>query len=116
MLRSCLPHPLLECSQGVVKMAFNSSHIITQPFDTIFSAFVDLLGNGFFLIPITFLAVGLYMKYHNLVVVFAFLTGACSLLSSGAIFIDYPEMAYIYAVFSGLAIAGLILSVLFIRR
>lgn len=97
-------------------MPFNGSEIIDDPVDTIFSPFTDLLGNVFWLFPITFLAIALYVKTRNMISVFAFLIGSCSLLSAGNMFISNPEMAFIYFIFSMLAVAGLILSVLFIKR
>lgn len=97
-------------------MPFNGSEIIDEPFDTLFAPFTDLLGNVFWLAPITFLALALYIKTRNMVSVFAFIIGACSLLSAGNMFINNPEMAFVYFMFSMLAVVGLILSVLFIRR
>lgn len=97
-------------------MPFNGSEIIDDPFNTIFSPFTDLFGTGFWLIPITFIAVALYVKTRNVVSVFAFLLAGCALLASGNIFAGYPEMAYVYILIGLLALVALVLGIIFIRR
>jgi len=97
-------------------MPFNGSEIIDNPFSTIFSPFTDLFGTGFWLIPLTFMAVALYIKTKNIISVFAFLLAASALLASGSIFAGYPEMAYVYIIIGLLAIVSMVLGILFIRR
>lgn len=97
-------------------MPFNGSEIIDNPFNTIFSPFTDLFGTGFWLIPITFIAVALYVKTRNVVSVFAFLLAGCALLAGGNIFLGYPEMAYVYILIGLLALVALVLGIIFIRR
>ena len=97
-------------------MLFNTSEIIDDPFNTIFNPFTDLFGNGFWLIPLTFIAVALYVKTRSVVSVFAFLAAGCALLGTVNMFTGYPEMAYVYILIGLLALVVLVLGIIFIRR
>jgi hypothetical protein len=97
-------------------MPINGSELIDNPMDTIFSPFVDLLGPSFWLIPLTFITIALYVKTRDTVIVSIFMIGSGVLLSSGSIFAGYPEMALAYMIFSGLGIVGLIAGIFFMRK
>ena len=99
-----------------IVMAINGTDFINNPWNTTFSPFVDLLGMGFYLIPLSFIAVALYMKTRNPagVSVFIFVSGL--LLSGGSIFANYPEMAVVYTVFTAMGFVGLVLSIFFNRN
>ena len=97
-------------------MPFNTSPMINDTFNTIFSPYTDLFSNLFWLIPLTFIAVALYTRTRSLPAVFGFLVASCTLLAGGNMFIGSPEIAFLYFMFSALALVGLVLSVLFIRR
>jgi len=97
-------------------MTVNGSELIEQPFETITSSFTDLLGPGFFLIVLVFIAVALYVKTHDLVVVTAFLLGSGVLLSAGSIFTGYGEMALLFSVVAVIGIIGLIASTFFTKQ
>ena len=97
-------------------MAINGTDLVDNPFDTIFDCFTDLFGNGFFLIPLTFIAVALYMKTRNPVLVSAFIWGSGLLLASGNMFMNYPEMALVYGLFTAIGIVGVILGLVFNRK
>lgn len=97
-------------------MALNGSEFIDAPLETIFSPFTDLLGTGFYLIPLTFIVIALYIKTRDVVVASAFMMASGVLLSSGAIFADYPEMAFVYLIFTVLGIVGIVLGIFFMRK
>jgi len=97
-------------------MPINGSELIDSPMDTIFSPFVDLLGTSFWLIPLTFITIALYVKTRDTVIVSMFMIASGVLLSSGSIFAGYPEMALAYLLFSGLGIVGLIAGIFFMRK
>ena len=97
-------------------MPFNTSPIINDTFNTTFSPYTNLLGNLFWLIPLSVIATALYVKTQNIIAVFAFLAASSSMLVAGNIYIGSPEIAFIYIVVSALALVGLVLSILFIRK
>ena len=97
-------------------MPVNGSELLDNPFNTIFSPFTELLGNGFFLIPVTIIAAALYVKTRSPVAVSAFLMGSGLLLSGGSLFSGYPEMIDVYALITVIGIVGLIASLFFMRK
>ena len=97
-------------------MAINGSELIDNPWDTIFSTFTDQLGNSFWLVPVSFIAVALYIKTRNPVLVSAYMIASGLLLASGNIFLGSPEMMYVYIIFSVLGLVGLILGIFFIKK
>jgi len=94
----------------------NGSDLIDSPWTTTFSVFTDLLGNGFYLVPISVLALALYIRTRNPVVSSVFMMGSGLLLSSGSMFMDYPEMVKVYVAFTAVGLVGSILSVLFMNK
>jgi len=94
----------------------NGSELIDKPWDTIFSPFTELLGAGFFLIPVSVMATALYVKTHSPVIVSCFLIASGIFLSTGSLFGSYPEMITVYALFTTIGIMGLIVSLFFIRK
>ena len=97
-------------------MTVNGSELINNPFDTIFSPFVDLLGTGFYLIPLTFICIALYIKTREPAVVSAFMLASGTLLSGGSIFTGYGSMGFAYMMLAALGLIGLILSIFFMRE
>ena len=99
-------------------LEINGTDLLNNPFTTIFSPFINLLGSGFFLIPISFITMALYVKTRNLVTVSAFMIASGSLLTGVSMFSTYPEMgSYVYPIFTGIGVASLVLGFIFsIRR
>lgn len=97
-------------------MPFNGSEFIDSPFNTTFAPFTDLFGTGFWLIPLSFITTALYVKTRNPVGVSAFMIASGLILSSGNMFMNHPEMSYIYMIFAGLGMVGVILSIFFIKK
>ena len=97
-------------------MPINGSEFISNPWTTIFSPWVDLLGTGFYLIPLTFISMALYMKTRDTASVSMFMLGSGALLSSGSIFTGYSEMALAYLIFTGIGIVGLVGSIFFMKK
>ena len=97
-------------------MAINGTDFINSPWATTFSPFTNLLGAGFYLIPLSFIAVALYIKTRNPVLVSGYMIASGLLLAGGNIFLGAPEMMYVYIIFSVLGLVGLILSIFFIKE
>jgi len=91
-------------------MAFNGSELLDQPWETIFSVFTDIIGYGFYLVPISFIAVALYIKTKTVAVSGMWLM-ATTILVGSAIFNEYPVMSYIYFIIAAFSLTGVIISV-----
>lgn len=88
----------------------NGSEILEKPWDSFFSRFTDIFGYSFFLIPIGFIALALYLKTRNVTVVSVWLMGSCSLLGAG-IFTMYPTMGFVYFLFAIIGFVATIFSI-----
>ena len=97
-------------------MALNGTDFINNPWDTTFDSFTDLFGMGFYIIPITFIAIALYIKTRNPMLASSFIWASGILLTSGHIFMNYPEAAKIYLVFTIIGIVGTLLSLIFNKK
>jgi len=97
-------------------MPINGSEIIESPWDTIFSPFTDLLSNGFWLIPIGFIGVALYIKTHSLSSTGIWLTISSLLLAGGNIYTGYFELSLIYAIFTVIGIMSIVVDIFFMRK
>ena len=97
-------------------MAVNASELVYSPWTTVFSPFVDLLGTGFYLIPVSFIAVALYIKTKDLMVSSVWLIASGLLLSGGGIFAGYWEMSSLYVLVCALGVTGTVMSIFFMRK
>jgi len=97
-------------------MPFNSSGISTNPFDTIISPFTDLLGIGFFIIPLAIIATALYVKTKSPIAVSAFLMASGTLFTSAGMFASYPEMVAVFMIVTLMGVVGMFLSIYFMRK
>lgn len=93
----------------------NGSEILDNPWDTWFSPFTDIFGYSFFLVPIGFIALALYIKTRNVTVVSIWLMGSSLLMGTG-IFSSYPEMGFVYYLFAILGLVGVIVSIYLEQR
>lgn len=102
-------------------MPFNGSDIITDPWNTTFSPFTDLFarvvgeGHLFYLVPLIFITIALYVKTRDPVMVSMFMLASGILLAGGNIFIGAIEMSGIFVIFAAIGIAGLFISLLLKR-
>lgn len=97
-------------------MIINGTDFINHPWNTTFGAYTDLFSAGFYLIPISFIAIALYVKTHNPVLVSSFIWASGLLLAGGSIFTGYPEMAFVFFIFTVMGIAGVIISLYFMNK
>ena len=97
-------------------MALNGTEFIEAPWDTMLSPFINLLGSGFYLIPITFIAMALYIKTHDTMLASSWLLASGVLLSSGAIFTGYLEMSIIYTIVVALGVTGIVINIFFMKK
>lgn len=103
-------------------MALNGSELVNNPWNTTWSPwtnlFHDMVGSGalFWLVPLTVLTLGIYVKTQNPVMTTAFMVGSGALLAGGSIFTGSPEMSIAFTIFTAIGLTGLFASVLFQRR
>lgn len=96
-------------------MALNGSELINNPFRTIFSPFTDLFGSGFWIIPLSFIAVALYVKTRNITLVGMYMLVVGILWSSGNIFIEFSSMGIVYILFALIGFISIMLGIFNIR-
>lgn len=100
-------------------MPINGTDLINNPWNTTFKVFTDLFqpyGGAFYLIPISFIGLALYMKTRNPVVVCAYFIAVSLLMSGGGMFSGYAQVALLYTVVCALAIVGMFMSIFFMRK
>jgi len=100
-------------------MPFNGTDWINQPWNTTFKPFTDLFepfGEAFYLIPITFIGVALYMKTRNPTVVSAYLIAVGVLMTGGGIFSGFIEVAKFYVIFIAIGIVGIFMSIYYMKN
>ena len=100
---------------GWLIAAVNGSTLLNDPWNTIVSPFTDLLGTGFYMIPVGAIGVGLYVKTRNPVMIGMYLLSSGSLLASGSIFAGMMGMVPIWIMVSAAGIASLMIGLL-LRR
>jgi len=93
----------------------NGSELINDPLDTIISPFTDILGGIFWLIPIGIIAVALFVKTRSVTVSSIWLMASTALIGTG-VFVDYPEVGFIYYIFTVLGLVGAIVSIFFMKN
>ena len=97
-------------------MPLNGTEFTDNPFDTVFSPFTELFGNAFFIVPIGFIALALYVKTRSALLSSVFIWASGILLASGNMFTNHPDMAIVYGLFTALGIVGTIASVYFTTK
>jgi len=97
-------------------LALNGSDFTNNPWDTVFDPFTDLFGSAFYIIPIGFIAVALYIKTRSPLVSSVWILSSSLLMSAGNIFTDRPSVMVLYVIFTGIGIVGTIVSVFFMRK
>lgn len=94
--------------------AFNSTELLDNPITYLLTVFTDLLGDGFFLIPVSVIAGALFIqKNYDPVPAALFMLTSGALLGGGTLFAGYGEMAILYIIFAGVGLATLFLSIFF---
>jgi len=97
-------------------MVLNGSDLIDNPLDTMMSPFTDIIGSAFWLIPIGFIGLALYIKTRNFTATSIWLMASCSILGTSNLFVDHPEMSFLYYVVSILGLVGTVISVYLMKK
>ena len=97
-------------------MPLNGSDFVDNPWNITFSAYTDLFGNAFYIVPIAFIAVALYIKTRSPIISSVWIWSSGLLMAGGNIFANNPDMAIIYGLFTAIGIAGTIISIFFMEK
>lgn len=97
-------------------MPINGTELLDAPLETILSPFTDLLGSGFYLIPISILCAAIFLKTRDIVTVGVVMILSGALLSGGGIWTGYMEIVPLYIIFVGLGITSVVMGVVFMRK
>lgn len=96
-------------------MAVNGTELINNPWDTIFSPFTNLFGESFWLFPLTFISVALFIKTRDPTITGLFMTASGALFGT-MMFSNYPEMASVYILFAVIGAVSSLLGVFFMKQ
>jgi len=103
-------------------MAFNGSDLVTEPFNTTFSPYTDLFdymldGTGamFFLVPLIFISIALFVKTRDITVVGMFMLVSGGLASGTTLFVGALDASLVFTVFAAIGITALFVSFLLKR-
>jgi hypothetical protein len=94
-------------------LTINGSDLINQPWNTTFSPYIHLFGQGWLLIPVSFVAAALFMKTRDpaLLSMYMIVTGA--LLTAGGLFSSFAPATFAYLMFTVIGIAVLFYNVFY---
>jgi hydrogenase/urease accessory protein HupE len=87
----------------------NGSDLINQPWNTTFSPYIHLFGQGWLLIPISFIGAALFMKTRDPIMlsVYMIITGVLCSAYSFTMFDAFPVAIVPYLLFTVIGIAVL---------
>ena len=90
-------------------MVINGSDLINQPWNTTFSPYIALFGQGWILIPVSFIAAALFIKTRDpiLLSVYMIITGILMAGASVSLFDTFPLAIIPYLLFTVIGIAVL---------
>ena len=90
----------------------NGSDIVSQPWNTTFSPYIHILGQGWLIIPLSFLGAALFMKVRDPVILAGYLI-ITGVMFGATMFMLIGEAAYVYFILTGVGIAVLFFNLFF---
>ena len=94
-------------------MVFNASDLITQPFNTTFSAYTNLFGMSFFLIPVAFIGAALFLKTKDIALTSIYFIIMSAFLLVGAAYYNALGAALLFFIVALFGIAALLYGVFY---
>ena len=95
---------------------YDWSQFTDSPFLGALKIFIDLLGNGFYLIRISGIGAALWQQKKDPFMVTMYFCTTFSLLSSAAIMAGYIEIAPLYIILTAVGFTALIVQFLFMKK
>ena len=98
---------------GSFLLAINGSDIINQPYNTTFTPYIRLLGQGWIIIPFSFIGAALFVKTKDtaLVSIYFILIGA--FVGAGSAWAGFTGAALLFFIMAALGIAALMYNVFY---
>ncbi len=100
---------------GIQNFSDNPWNETFRPFTELFEWIMGI-GVIFYLVPISFIAVALFIKTKNLAIVSLYMITVGSIFSGAGILAASPEMSYIFLIFTILGLIGLFVNIFFIKK
>ena len=99
-------------------LAINGSDLVYQPWNTTFSPYIALFGQGWILIPVSFIGGGLFMKTRDPLILSAYMivSGVCLSGVTYSMFDAFPAAVIPYVLFVVIGIAVLLYGVFYNGR
>ena len=95
-------------------LTINGSDLINQPWNTTFSPYIALFGQGWLLIPVSFIAAALFMKTRDPVLLSMFMiVSGIMLNATGLLFSTFQQGTFAYTIFTVIGIAVLFYNVFY---
>lgn len=91
----------------------NGSDLVNQPWNTTFSPYISLFGQGWMLIPLSFIAAALFLKTRDPILVSGYMILVGALFTAGGVFTGFTGMVLAYAMFTAIGIAVLMYGVFY---
>ena len=92
----------------------NGSDLINQPWNTTFSPYINLFGQGWLLIPVLFITAAIFMRTKDTTVVAMFMLITGVLLFGGStILAGWGAASFLFLIFAALGFAALIYSIFY---
>lgn len=95
---------------------FNGTDFINSPIMTCLKVFTDLLGNGFFIIPIAVIGGALYRQKKDPAMIAMYFISSFALLGGGALAGGNAELGKIFLLLTGACLTAVIVSFIFLKR
>ena len=95
---------------------FNGSDFINSPIMTCLKVFTDLLGNGFFVIPIAVIGGALWRQKKDTSILAMYFISSFGLLGAGALVGGNAELGKIFLLLTGASLTAVIVSFIFLKR
>lgn len=92
---------------------FNWTQFINQPMETALKVFIDMFGNGFYLIPISVIGVALWQQKQDPFIVTIYFCTSFSLLSGATIMAGFFEIVPLYIILTAIGFTVLIVQFIF---
>lgn len=93
--------------------AINGSDLINQPWNTTFFPFIRLLGQGWVIVPLSFIGAALFMKTKDTALLSIYLIMVGAMLGVASAWAGWTGAALLFFIMAGLGIAVLMYNVFY---
>jgi hypothetical protein len=94
-------------------LIINGSGLVNEPWNTTFSPYIALFGQGWMIIPVSFISAALFMKTRDSAVLAMFMIISGALLTVGGLFSGFASGTFAYTMFTVLGVAVLFYNVFY---